>query len=230
MLTTLLFIAVLIAAVADWVAVAKGWKRIEYFAKPATMVLLFGWLSLARGFGAAPLIYFGLGIFFSLAGDIFLMVSYARFSNRWFLPGLAAFLFAHVAYIIGLNTPVGGLSLIEAIGIAIILTIMTARILQRILAGVREKGLQRLVIPVMAYGTVITLMLLSAILTLNRLDWKVSAAGLVGVGATLFYFSDIILAWNKFVKPVRNGRVINMAAYHLGQIALIGGAILQFAK
>jgi len=230
MLTKLLFIAFLTTAVADWVAVAKGWKRIEFFAKPATMVLLFGWLALAGGFGAAPLIYFGLGIFFSLAGDIFLMVSYTRFSNRWFLPGLAAFLLAHVAYIIGLNTPVGGVSLIGAIGIAAILAITVVRILRRILARVRAKGLQRMVIPVMAYGTVISLMLLSAILTLYRLDWKTSASGLVCVGATLFYFSDIILAWNKFVKPVRNGRMMNMAAYHLGQIALIAGAVLQFAK
>jgi len=230
MLTTLLFIAVLAAAVADWVAVAKGWKKIEYIAKPITMVLLFGYLALAGGFGATPLICFGLGIFFSLAGDIFLMVSYARSSNRWFLPGLAAFLLAHVAYIIGLNTPLGEPSPLWAIGIGIILAMTAARVLRRILAGVREKGLRRLVVPVVAYGMVITLMLLSAILTIYRVDWKTSASGLVSLGAILFYFSDILLAWNKFVKPIRNGRVMNMAAYHLGQIALIAGVVLQFAR
>ncbi|MBE3040048.1 MAG: lysoplasmalogenase [Chloroflexi bacterium] len=229
MLTTLLFIAVLAVAVADWVAVAKGWKKIETIAKPMTMVLLFGYLALAGGFGATPLIYFGLGIFFSLAGDIFLMISYARFSNRWFLPGLAAFMLAHMAYIIGLNMPFGEPSPLWAIGIGIILAMTAGRILRRILAGVREKGLRRLVVPVMAYGMVITLMLLSAILTIYRVDWKTSASGLVCLGAILFYFSDIILAWNKFVKPVRNGRVMNMAAYHLGQIALIAGVVLQFA-
>ncbi len=229
MLTTLLFIAVLAAAVADWVAVAKGWKKIEYVAKPMTMVLLFGYLALAGGFSATPLIWFGLGIFFSLAGDIFLMISYARFSNRWFLPGLAAFMLAHMAYIIGLNMPFGEPSPLWAIGIGIILAMTAGRVLRRILAGVREKGLRRLVVPVVVYGTVITLMLLSAILTIYRVDWKTSASGLVSLGAILFYFSDIILAWNKFVKPVRNGRVINMAAYHLGQIALIAGALLQFA-
>jgi uncharacterized membrane protein YhhN len=230
MLTTLLFIAVLAAAVADWVAVAKGWKKIETIAKPMTMVLLFGYLALAGGFGAAPLICFGLGIFFSLVGDIFLMISYARFSNRWFLPGLAAFLLAHVAYIIGLNTPFGELSPLWAIGIGILLALTAGRILRRILAGVLEKGLERLVVPVVAYGTVITLMLLSAILTIYRVDWKTSASGLVFLGAILFYFSDIILAWNKFVKPVRNGRVTNMITYHLGQIALISGVLLQFGK
>ena len=224
------WIVVLAVAVVDWVAVAKGWKKTEYIAKPVTMVLLFGYLALAGGFGATPLIFFGLGILFSLAGDIFLMVSYARFSNRWFLAGLAAFLLAHATYIVGLNIPFGAASPIWAIGLSIILALTAARILQRILAGVREKGLLRLVFPVVAYGTVITLMLMSAILTLYRLDWKTSASGLVSLGAILFYFSDITLAWNKFVKPVRNGRVINMALYHLGQIGLIAGVILQFSK
>jgi uncharacterized membrane protein YhhN len=227
------WILVLAVAVVDWVAVAKGWKKVEYIAKPWTMGALF--LMLVQGlavtkFTSLPLIFFGLGVLFSLSGDVFLMVSYARFSNRWFLAGLVGFLLAHGAYIISLNSPFGTASLIWAIGIGIILAMTTARILRRILAGVLEKGLQRLVFPVVAYGTVITLMLLSAILTLYRPDWITSASGLVSLGAVLFYFSDIVLAWNKFVKPIRNGRVINMVAYHLGQIALVAGVILQFAK
>ncbi len=224
------WVVVLAVAMVDWIAVARGWKRIEYIAKPSTMVLLFGWLALTGGFGATPLVCFGLGIFFSLAGDVFLMVSYARASNRWFLLGLAAFLLAHVAYIIGLNTPLGDISPVWAIGIGVILAMTAARVLRRILAGVREKGLHRMVAPVVAYGTVITLMLLSAILTLYRLDWKTSAAGLVSLGAILFYLSDILIAWDRYVTPVKNGRVLNMAAYHLGQIALAAGVILQFGK
>ncbi|HEX7620349.1 MAG TPA: lysoplasmalogenase [Anaerolineales bacterium] len=230
MITTLLLIAVLFTAVVDWAAVAKGWKVTETIAKPLTMVLLFGYLVLAGGFGSTPLICFGLGITFSLAGDIFLLVSYTRSSNRWFLPGLAAFLLAHVSYIIGLNSPMGEPSPLWAIGIGIILGLAAARVLRRILTGVLEKGLRQMVVPVIAYGTVITLMLLSAILTIYRVEWKASASGLVSLGAILFYFSDIILAWNKFVKPIRNGRVMNMVAYHLGQMALIAGVVIQFGR
>ncbi len=230
MLTMLLFVLVLVAAGIDWLAVAKGWKKTEYIAKPATMLLLFGWLALAGGFGVTPLICFGLGLLCSLAGDIFLMLSYARFSDRFFLPGLAAFLLAHVAYIIGLNIPFGQASPGWAIGIGFILGLTAARLLQRIITGVRTKGLRRMVAPVVAYGTIITLMLLSALLTLYRADWTTSTSGLVSLGAILFYASDVILAWNKFVRPIRNGRVINMAAYHLGQIALIAGVVLQFSK
>jgi uncharacterized membrane protein YhhN len=147
---------VLVAAV-DWLAVAKGLKKIEYIAKPATMLVLLGLLALVGGFGSLPLICFGLGIFFSLVGDVFLMVSYARFSNRWFIPGLIAFLLAHVSYIVGLNIPLPDTSPIWSLGLAVVLALTAARILRRILAGVRQKGLRRLVRPVEMYGMVITL-------------------------------------------------------------------------
>ena len=224
------FILLFLVAALDWVAVAKGWKKVEYFAKPAAMLVLLGLLALACGLSSLPLICFGLGIFFSLAGDVFLMISYARFSDRWFLPGLAAFLFAHVSYIIGLNTPLQDVAPIWSLGLAVILALTAARILRRILAGVRQKSLLRMVRPVGIYGMVITLMLLSALLTLNSSSWKISAAGLVALGAALFYFSDILLAWNKFVNPIKNGRLANMILYHLGQFALVAGVILQFGK
>jgi uncharacterized membrane protein YhhN len=219
----------LVAAI-DWLAVAKDWKKVEYIAKPAAMLVLLGLLALVGGFGSLPLICFGLGIFFSLAGDVFLMISHARFSDRWFIPGLIAFLLAHVTYIIGLNIPLPDVSPIWSLGLAVILALTAARILRRILAGVTQKGLGRLVRPVALYGMIITLMLLSALLTLFNPDWKVSASGLVALGATLFYFSDILLAWNKFVAPIKNGSLADMILYHLGQFALVAGVILQFGK
>jgi uncharacterized membrane protein YhhN len=225
------WVIVLAIAVVDWIAVAKGWKKVEILAKPWTMGALF--LVLVQGlvvtrFASLPLLLFGAGILFSLAGDLLLLISYARFSNRWFLPGLVAFLLAHVAYIIGLNIPFGKPSPPWAIGIGIMLAIAMGRVLKRILVGVRAKGLRRMLLPVSAYGVVITLMLLSAILTNTRSDWKPSASALVSLGAILFYFSDIILAWNRYVKTVRKGRVINMVAYHLGQMALVAGVLLQY--
>ncbi len=220
---SLLLVIVLVIAALDWAAVAKSWKKIEYFAKPATMVMLFVTLAVAGGFGAIGLMCFGLGIIFSLAGDIFIMLS-----NRWFIAGLGAFLLAHVSYIIGLNSPIGEASPLWAIIIGVILALATARILRPILSGLREKGQGKLVAPVMIYGTIITIMLLSAILTIYRTDWNTSATGLVSLGAILFYFSDIILAWYKFVRPIKNGRLMNMITYHLGQIALVAGVVIQF--
>jgi uncharacterized membrane protein YhhN len=222
------FILFCLVAALDWVAVAKKWKKIEYIAKPSAMLVLLGLLVLVDGLRSAAVVCFCMGIVFSLAGDVFLMISYARFSERWFFTGLVAFLFAHITYIIGLNTPLPSVSPIWSLGLAVILGLTAVRILRRILAGVTQKGLARLVRPVGLYGMVITVMLLSALLTLNSPTWKVSAAGLVALGAVLFYFSDILLAWDKFVIPIRNGRLANMVLYHLGQAALVAGVLLQF--
>jgi uncharacterized membrane protein YhhN len=224
------FILVFLVGGLDWLAVARCWKKVEFIAKPATMLALLGLLVMVGGFHSLPLICFALGIFFSLAGDVFLLVSYARFSERWFFMGLAAFLCAHISYIVGLNTPLPNVSPIWSLGLAVILALGAARILRRIIDGVRKKGLPRLVRPVSVYGMIITLMVLSALLTLNNASWKTSAGGLVALGAILFYFSDILLAWNKFVNPIKNGRLANMILYHLGQAALVAGVLIQFTK
>jgi uncharacterized membrane protein YhhN len=213
----------LVFAVTDWVAVSRGWRRVEVVAKPAAMLVLLGVLVFVGGFGSLPLLCFALGVLFSLAGDVFLLLS-----DRFFIFGLVAFLLAHLAYITGLNIPLPDVSPLWSLGLALILAITASRILKRIIAGVRAKGLDRLAAPVAVYGIVITLMLLSALLTLYSLGWNTSAAGLVSLGAALFYISDVILALNKFVAPIRNGRLANMIAYHLGQLALIVGVILQF--
>src|SRR5215475_5571703 len=96
-----LLISALILAGLEIFALQKNLRRLEVVAKPAVMIALFLWLWTSVGLQGA-LLWFGLGVLFSLVGDMLLMMSLDRF----FLPGLIAFLFAHVAYIIGLNMPV----------------------------------------------------------------------------------------------------------------------------
>ena len=224
MLGNILLALTLVVAVLDWIAVYKQWKTVEFICKPATMVFMFAWLFVMAGLNG-PSLWFGVGVLLSLAGDVFLMLS-----DRWFIAGLAAFLLAHVAYIIGLSAGLMNVSLLWAGILAVILVLGAVRILRRIAAGLVAKSLKKLVVPVQVYGLVITVMLFLAMLTLSRPDWKAIPAVLVSLGAFLFYLSDIILAWNRFVSPIRSGRVMNMIAYHLGQIALIAGAIYQFIQ
>jgi uncharacterized membrane protein YhhN len=224
MIASLLLLLVFIAAVTDWVAIVRGWKKVEYIAKPATLALLFLWLVVVSRLQGA-LLWFGLGALLSLAGDIFLM-----FSDRWFIPGLLAFLLAHLMYIVGFNSPLPNVAPMWTLGLAIILALTSARLLRGITEGLATKGLRRLIGPVLLYSMVITLMLLSAMLTIFRLDWNIVSSFLVTFGAALFYLSDVFLAWNKFVSPVKNGRMLNIVAYHLGQIALIVGVAFQFTK
>jgi uncharacterized membrane protein YhhN len=215
-------IAALIFAVLEVFALQKNQPRLEYFAKPAVMIALFLWLWTSVGLRGA-LLWFGLGILFSLAGDVLLMISL----DRYFLAGLIAFLFAHVTYVIGFNTPLPELSGWGFI-LAVILGINGLRVMRRILAPLAAQGQLHLRVPVIVYGVVISIMLLSALLKLTDLSWNANAALLVSLGAFLFYISDIILAWMKFVSPIRHGRIYNMLSYHLGQIALIAGVVMQF--
>jgi len=218
------FIVVLLVAALDWLAVAGNWKKVEYIAKPGTMLVLLGVMGLVSGFGSAPLVFFGLGILFSLAGDVFLMLS-----DQWFIPGLVSFLLAHLAYIAGLNLPLSHIAATWPLGlVALLILVATVWILHRIVAALKRKGQIALVGPVIVYGVVISVMLFSANLTLFRPEWNSLPAALVSFGALLFYLSDVVLAWNKFVSPIRSGRLTNMILYHLGQLALIVGAILQF--
>jgi len=218
----LIFFAFIFAGL-ESLALWKGWHKLEYVVKPAVMVCLFIWLYATAGLQGA-LLWFGIGIIFSLAGDIFLL-----FIDRFFMFGLIAFLLGHIAYLIGFNIPFPQSLGVWAFGTAIVIGVGAVRLLRRIVDGVRSTQ-KRLVIPVIVYSTVITLMLLSALLTLFRPDWQSTPAYLVSLGAFLFYLSDIILAWNRFVAPIQNSRMLNIGIYHLAQIAIVVGVAIQFGQ
>ena len=217
-------IAAFVFAALEALALWKNNPRLEYIAKPAVMIALFFWLWASAGFNGA-LLWFGLGILFSLAGDVLLMISL----DRLFLVGLVAFLCAHVAYVIGFNTPLPGVSAWGLL-LAMMIWIGGTRIMRRIVAPLSAQGQAGLRIPILVYGFVISIMLLSAMLKLTDVSWNAGAALLVALGAFLFYLSDIILAWMKFIAPIQNGRIYNILAYHLGQIALIAGVVIQFDR
>ena len=220
---SIFLIAAFAFAALEALALHRNQPRLEYVAKPVVMVALFLWLWTSVGLQGA-LLWFGLAILFSLAGDVFLLFPQERF----FLAGLVAFLCAHAAYVIGFNTPlptISGWGLI----LAVIIGINGVRVMRRILARLAAQRQTQLRISIIVYGMVISIMLLSALLKLTDLSWKPVAALLVGLGAFLFYLSDIILAWMKFVGPVQYGPTYNILSYHLGQIALIAGVVWQFS-
>ena len=219
---TIWLILALTFAFLEAIAVSRDLQRLEYIAKPAVMICLFLWLYTTTGLQGNAL-WFGLGILSSLVGDGLLMSSL----DRRFLFGLVAFLFAHLFYITGFREAATNLSAWSLIWLAFI-ALNTSRLLRRITGAMRLNGEDQLVLPVVAYGTVISLMLYAAMSTIYDQNWKTSAAFFVSVGAILFVASDAILAWMKFVSPVKNGRVWNIALYYLGQLGLIAGAINQF--
>ncbi len=215
-------ILALLAASWEAVMVWKGTNKLEIVAKPAVMAFLFLWLYTGTGLHGNTL-WFGVGIVFSLAGDILLL----SYSDRMFVLGLLAFLFAHIAYITGFQE-----ELLHPTAWSFLLLVLLFlngfRLLRRIVDAMRANRQIGLVPPVTIYSLVISLMLFAAMSTIFDPTWKTSAAFFVSVGAFLFYISDLILAWNKFVSPIKHGPVLNIVTYHLGQISLIAGVISQF--
>jgi len=210
--------------VLNWLAVWFEWRVLNLISKPAVIAAMLAWFASVCAC-RAPAVWFGIGLVFSLAGDILLMLP-----NRFFLPGTVAFMLAHIAYIIGFNQPLPRFDLGMAALLVIFMSLMTMTY-AALRRGVRSRpAFRRMAGPLALYSLVISLMVFSALSTLSRSDWAPGAAGLTASGALLFLFSDILLAVDRFVKPIPPARLWKRVAYQLGQLALTAGAMLHFGR
>lgn len=216
-------ILALLFAGLEAMAVWKGRRKVEYFAKPAVILSLMVWLFASTGLEGIAF-WFGLGLLFSLIGDVALFFP----QDSMFLAGLTAFLLTHILYLIGLRQQLLTPTAWSLVLLAVIL-LNAVRLLRRIAGAMRSKGMGQMVYPVIIYGLVISLMLATAMSTLSDPAWKAAAAFLITVGASLFWVSDLMLAWNKFVSPLKSGQLSIIMTYQLGQILLIAGVIQHLA-
>jgi uncharacterized membrane protein YhhN len=225
-------------AVVDWVAVGAGGPRglaLERFAKPAVVVALAGAVLVSPAGAVDRVDSWALvlaALAASLAGDLLLL------PPGRFVPGLVAFLGAHLAYLVALAQQPGTVPWL-AIGI-VVAAVVAATVGRALVTAARGTGLAA---PVFAYLVVICAMAVAATRT------GVPAAIL---GAWLFVGSDAMLGWARLGAPgkaqpairgtgipalaatassTRRGRqrrVAVMATYHLAQgllvIALVGTA------
>ncbi len=194
-----------LAAVGDLFSVLRHNKRLEYAAKPSVMVLLVAAALLLRPASQGERALFVAALVFGLAGDVFLMLP-----DRFLLPGIAAFLAGHLAYVVGFRLV--SFSVVGLIVGVIVVAATAGLFLRRILGALETSGRTNLRIPVLAYAIVISLMTLSATASGNL----VAAAG-----GLLFFFSDVIFAWYRFVKPVPWGQPVNIVMYQAGQALLV---------
>ncbi len=213
-------IAVVIVFV-DWIALTGQKKRIDYFAKPVVIIALLIWLAL-NGNLSGHLIWFFIGLLFSLAGDVFLLLPKEKF-----IAGLVSFLLVHVAYIIGFNDTLPPVNL-ASISLIFIITITACQIFRSISIGLERSNNTKMKVPFLIYSITISLMVLSACLSLVKEDWNAGPALLVSGGAVLFFLSDTLLAWNRFVTPIPNTKLKVRVTYHSGQLLIMLGAFLHF--
>ncbi len=212
LLLTILFIA------ADWTAVWRGWRKINYFTKPTALFLMCIWFwTVSVQEGSA--LWFGLGLFFSLLGDIFLLFSY-----RYFIYGLTAFLAAQAAYIIGFNYCLPPISAPFWFLMIAQICVWAAIITGLVITLSKKSTHRKMILPAGIYAAALNAMLFSAIWTLFRPDWTALASSLAAGGALLFFSSDILLALDRFYHPFPHVRLWVRITYHLRQLALAAGA------
>jgi uncharacterized membrane protein YhhN len=194
-----------VVAALDWYAVAAQRKPLEYVCKPLTLALLTGVALALDPAYASRRTAFVVALVLSLLGDVFLMLP-----RDMFALGLASFLLGHVAYIVGLRL---GPSNAVALGAAAAGVVAAAQGLGLpVVRGLLARGHRELVGPVIAYMAVLAAMFACALGTLNPL---------AALGAGLFFSSDTILAWNRFVRPLAWGPLAVIVSYHLGQALLV---------
>lgn len=202
-MTAALFVLAGIAAVADWVAVARQSKKLEYIAKPATLAFLAAAAATIDADDGAAQAFVVAACLFSLAGDVFLMLP-----RDLFVAGLASFLVAHLWYVAGF-VALGQTAWFVA-GLAIVF-FGAVVIGEPIVSAVAQRE-RSLLPPVIAYMVVISAMVVTASGT-GRL--------VAGAGACLFYASDATIAWRRFRESRTWMNLFIIITYHLGQGLLV---------
>lgn len=149
------------------------------------------------------------GLLLSLGGDVALLFQRNR---RAFLIGLVHFLLAHVSYFVAFTLLSGFQPRDIAIG-ALVLLVGAFAYLYLL------PGLGSLKLPVAVYVLVISVMVSQAISTLFDPVVPPTQAGLVSLGAILFWLSDLILAINRFRAKLRF-YPLNLAVYYTGQLLI----------
>lgn len=198
------FAATIVVAVVDWLAVVMSRRRLEYAAKPAVMVGLIAVAFLLRPASELERWFFVGALALGLISDVFLMLP-----NDMFLAGLVAALVEHIAYIAGFRARTFDVPLFA---IALVVALVSVAVFLPAIHRALRRAHTTLAGPVLGYVAVFVVMVASA---------GGSASRVALAGALLFFYSDALLAWNRFVHPVSWGRFANIIAYHSGQALLV---------
>jgi uncharacterized membrane protein YhhN len=198
-----------IAAGANWWSRWTDDRRTELWSKPLALIALIGVAVTLDPVDPAVRVWFVAALVCSLAGDVFLLDG-----DRRFIPGLVAFLLAHVAYTVGLIVAPDWSWI--GFGVGVVLTAALVSTVGRRIVGAARRSEPVLGWAVSAYLVAISLMFCAAVATGNW--WAI-------VGAGLFVASDSVLGWRQFVGSARWMPVTVMVTYHLGQAGLVASLL-----
>lgn len=198
MRTRLFFAVILILEIYGSIA----WHRpLVLMTKPLLMPVL---MYIAWQEGITSRTYFS-ALFFSFLGDVFLMF------DGWFIPGLVAFLLAHISYIFLFRKEYG-----FSFTAILLFALFTSGFLVFLYPSIPAE----LQIPVVIYCIAITFMGISAASrnTASRTSYRYVLGG-----AVLFIISDAMIAVNRFYTHIPADALYIMATYGTAQYLILEG-------
>lgn len=191
-----------------FVGLAAEVPALRLAVKPFPALALAGWVAVQCRQPAGRLT--ALGLFLSAVGDLLLEAGL-------FLPGLLAFLSAHVAYLAAFlsadRRPALGRALpFLAWGLGAF--------------ALLRPGLGPMTVPVAVYVAVICAMMWRAAARVGSPPTPALAAALGLAGAVAFGASDTLIAFDRFSQPVPGVRWPIMALYWLGQCGIAASSVV----
>ncbi|HNN92564.1 MAG TPA: lysoplasmalogenase [Pseudomonadota bacterium] len=205
----------LCAVVGLFAARRVGLPWLAVLCKPVPVLVMAIWVGLQTR--AQPHVarygrLLALGLLFGMLGDILLEKPPDRF-----LFGLLAFLIGHVFYIVALwrddrSPALGRLAPLLLFGAVMLMLLWP--------------GLSALRIPVVVYAAVIVIMGWRAWARVSASPSDRPDAWAGALGATLFLFSDGMLAYSRFIAPLPMAGYMIILTYWAGQLGLARSVLL----
>ncbi len=197
----------LVLAALDWTVLALERRRWDYGLKPAVVIaLLFGVATHLQWSFVGPARFFLPALVFCLLGDVLLLVP------KGFLAGLASFFLAHMAFILGLFQPW------QASGLVPVVAAIWGVFLWLLFRAFRGPKAWRA--PIVVYSLALAGLLLVSLNAALQPRGPWPSRALAAAGGTLFFVSDALLAWSRFVRVWRGARLQARVLYHLALLAL----------
>lgn len=153
--------------------------------------------------------YILAGLILGLVGDVCLAIPGANA----FRAGLVAFLLGHVLYVVAFASLVGVGAWFGAY--AVVVVACSVGVFVWLLPHVGK-----MLVPVTLYVLVITAMVIGALAVYRSSGIAGTAAGVILLGAVLFYLSDLFVARDRFVRPGFINRLVGLPLYYSGQFLI----------
>lgn len=188
----------------------KTQNRTSLVPAKGCLSLLFILAALVQKDPLSPYVGFVVtGLVFCLGGDVFLALR----QRKAFMLGLVSFLVGHVFYVIGFFSVAG------FCGWTWVSLVLAGAISSLVYLWLRSH-LGKMKGPVIGYMVVITVMVCAASSVLAAADFSLSGRIMVFAGAVAFYFSDVFVARDRFMKNEFVNRLVGLPMYYAGQFLI----------